>query len=208
MTCIIGLSMSTCTDDSNKFVENRIKRKQQYIDGLKKFFEYQPFFDDHNIKVYLTDNTTLNIDQDILDIVPINVILIPSINNNYGCKNKGAGLIEQWIYNSKLISKHEWFIHFEPRQLLIDNCFFQEFIKNPRNLFKYGSEKTDHYNTGLFSIKCTDLIAYCNKYKPEYLVKNNISIEYIMYQEYPNSEKIDKLGLIWHDSYANIDRYY
>ena len=57
------------------------------------------------IDVYITDNTIDNnktLPKPLLDIIPENIKIITCVKNNYGCINKGAGDIEQWLYCKNL----------------------------------------------------------------------------------------------------------
>ena len=146
------------------------KRKIQYINGLKKLFEY----DFKNIEVMLIDNTTESLDKEILKYIPKNVKVICSINNNYGSRNKGAGLIETWLKYKNILNKYDFIIHFEPRQLLTSHSFFDNIINTPRNLFKVTLSTKYHFYTGLFCIKKDILLKFIEKYSPKYLTDNYI----------------------------------
>ena len=185
-------------------LENNSVRINQYVNGLKKFFELNSHYIDNNLlSVYLTDNTVSDkceLDKSILNVLHPKCEIITCINNKYGCKNKGAGDIEQWIYNKDLINKYKWFIHFEPRQLLQSNQFIDSFLENPINLFTMGTNMR-HFNTGLFCIKCKVLFDFINEYTPEKLFNNNLGIEYAIYNFIINSnidyKIIDKMDLIY-----------
>lgn len=186
-------------------LENNSVRINQYVNGLKKFFELNSHYIDNNLlSVYLTDNTLSDkceLDKSILNVLHPKCEIITCINNKYGCNNKGAGDIEQWIYNKDLINKYKWFIHFEPRQLLKSNQFIDSFLENPRNLFNMNWADKRQYNTGLFCIKCKVLLDFINEYTPEKLVNNNLNIEASIYNFITNNnidyKTIDKMDLIW-----------
>ena len=128
------------------------------------------------------------------------IVIIKNIPNNYGCKNKGGGLIENWLHNKDILSRYDWIIHFEPRQLLKSNQFIDSFLENPINLFTMGTNMR-HFNTGLCCIKCKVLFDFINEYTPEKLVYNNLGIEYAIYNFIINDnidyKIIDKMDLIW-----------
>ena len=194
-------------------LENKTNRIKQYVVGLKKFFELtSEYIKNDVIKVYITDNTIIEndkLDNSILEIIHPKCEIITCNNNNYGCKNKGAGDIEQWLYCKDLIKKYDWFIHFEPRQLLQSNQFIDNFLQNPRNLFTLGKEK-NHFNTGLFCINTNLLLEFININTPDKLIQNNISIEYVLYSYFiKNKIKnkiefsiLDKMDLLWYDTYT------
>lgn len=178
-------------------------RIQQFINGLKKFFNYLPLiYKNHTIDILVTDNTVNNkLPDNIINILPENIIIRTCMNNNYGCINKGAGDIEQWLYNRDLIQKYDWFIHFEPRQLLKSNQFIESFLKCPRNLFTININ-VKHFNTGLFCIKSEVLLNYIDNIDLKTMIIKYISIEDDLYKYFiVNNIKFDtleKMDLIWY----------
>ena len=53
-------------------------------------------------------------------------------DNKFGARNKGAGLVQNWIHLKEYIPKwstYSHIIHFEPRQLLTSDGFFQELFR-------------------------------------------------------------------------------
>ena len=180
-----------------KMVEIGKKRIEQYQKGIDKLIELNSKY---NFDIYLADNGL-----DFGDKITINnkIKIISDNPNNYGKYNKGAGLIEVWINNEEILSKYDYIIHFEPRQLLIDNYFINNFMENPRSLFTMNIPGA--YNTGLFACKPLELFNFI-KYKSPILIKNNLSIEYVMYQFFTQNkipfDILDKMSLIWYDSYG------
>lgn len=221
MKILCELRICTNIQDSylfktNQLVNNEL-RLQQYITGINKFIELNnKNINENIIDVYITDNTISSentLDKLLLDIIPKNVKIITCINNNYGCFNKGAGDIEQWLYCKDLIKEYDWIIHFEPRQMLLSNQFIDSFIENPRNLFSLGGpyntkdlNSNYHFNTGLFCIESKLLIEFINGIN---LHTYKESIEYTFFNFFKNKnytyDIIDKLDLLWHDSYAQKD---
>jgi hypothetical protein len=136
------------------------------------------------------------------------IIVIKNNPNSYGRINKGAGLIEIWSNNIKLLKQYDYIIHFEPRQLLINNDFIDSFIKSPRNLFTIGKEQ-NHFNTGLFCIKSSILLHYIRLNPPQLLVAKQLGIEYSIYDYFlRNKIHFDtrkKMNLIWYDAFAGIE---
>lgn len=195
-------------------LENKTNRIKQYVVGLKKFFELNSeYIKNDIIKVYITDNTIMKddkLDNSILDVIHPKCQIITCNNNNYGCKNKGAGDIEQWLYCKDLIKKYDWFIHFEPRQLLQSNQFIDNFLQNPRNLFTMG-KKQNHFNTGIFCIKTKNLLEFINFWTPQKLTKQNLGIEYVIYGYFIhnkiNYELLNKMDLLWYDAKMNLIKF-
>jgi len=194
-----------CLKPTNlKSQEDTKTRTEQYRNGLNKFFEFNiNTFNKYNIDIVIFDNTINNIidiSDNIIDIIPKNVKILFNIVNNYGCHNKGAGLIETWLYNKELISQYDWFIHFEPRQLLKSNQFIESFLEKPRNLFTININ-VKHFNTGLFCIQTKTLINYINNVNLNNMSSNSISIENDLYLYFINNnisfDTLNKMDLIW-----------
>ena len=196
MPTTIEVNKKSLLYKKNQLMSNEVRIKQ-YIDGIKKIRDLNP-----DIEIYISDNSNyLNKQSNILDIIQQNKIkIIKNTPNKYGHINKGSGLLENWQHNLSIIEKYEYIIHFEPRQLLKSNYFIDTFLKNPSNLFTLGSNKI-HFNTGLFCLKSNDLLKFIKLVHPNELIKNNSSIEYILYQYIHKNkisyEKLDKMDLLW-----------
>ena len=128
-------------------LEKNEKRLKQYERGIEKVVELN---DKYNLDIYIADNG-FNFEEKLKINKKIKVL--KENPNNFGKINKGAGLIEVWMKNIDTIKKYDYVIHFEPRQLLIDNYFIDNFMKNPRTLFTMNVNATGAYNTGLFACK-------------------------------------------------------
>jgi hypothetical protein len=179
------------------------ERIQQYVKGLVKFFEYNNVLKKHNVDIYIVDNSIKygdSLPKDILAILPDNVKINTCFNNEFGSKNKGAGLVEQWLYCKDIIEKYDWFIHFEPRQLLLNFNFINDFLENPRNLFKISGPS---FNTGLFAIKTNVLLKFSNSIYLHEMCRLSKSIECILYDYFIKNmipfSLTEKIYLIWHD---------
>ena len=200
-----------CINPSNN--KNPEKRNREFVNGLKKFFEYNKILKDNHVDIFITDNTISendNLPNDILNILPDNCKIITCLNNNYGSYNKGAGDIEQWKYNEDLIKKYDWIIHFEPRQLLQSFQFVESFLKEPRNLFTININ-VEHFNTGLFCISKENLINYINNCDLNKMVNNSISIEDDLYKYFQdnkiNYDTLEKMDLLWFAGDNNTYHY-
>lgn len=216
------LRICTNIKDTHLFKKGHLStentRLTQYINGIKKFLQLnKKYIDDNKMDVYITDNTISHdnkLHQSLLDIIPENIKIITCDNNNYGCINKGAGDIEQWLYCKNLIKQYDYIIHFEPRQLLIDNYFIDNFMKNPRTLLTYNINNTvqKHFNTGLFVCKTVELLNFIELYPPQFLTERKLGIEHVLYFFY-NKNKIeydilDKMSLIWYPSNTDLKHYW
>ena len=210
----ILLELRVCCYPKNKSSNKGSERIQQYVTGLIKFFEYNDILKQHNVDVYITDNSISSENKlpiEILNTLPSNVRVITSFENNYGCFNKGAGDIEQWLYCKDIIEKYDWFIHFEPRQLLLNFNFINNFLENPRNLFTLGNDKK-HFNTGLFTLETRFLLDYCKKVNLNNMVNKYISIENDLYKYIiDHNHKFDlceKMELLWYDTISKKEYYF
>lgn len=199
MPTTINIDTNSYLYKSSQLTENDIRYKQ-YFEGIQKIYQFNI---DKKFDIYIADNSDFFDKETELKeyISKTSIVIIKNIPNNYGCKNKGSGLIENWIHNKDVLSGYDWIIHFEPRQLLISNQFIDSFLENPRNLFNMGTGMR-HFNTGLFCIKCKVLFDFINEYTPEKLVYNSLGIEYAIYNFIINNNNIDykiidKMDLIW-----------
>ena len=190
--------------NSNLFKSNQLekteKRLKQYQQGIDKIVELNK---NYNLDIYIADNGH-NFDDKIK--IPECIKIIKNNPNKLGGFNKGAGLIEVWRKNIDILEKYDYIIHFEPRQLLIDNYFIDNFIKNPRTLFTMNVNTRGAYNTGLFACKSLELIHFIRCISPDSIIRNNISIEYVMYNFFTQNnilfDILDKMNLIWYDTYG------
>jgi hypothetical protein len=203
--CMLPICCYPANPVSNKGKE----RIQQYVKGLTKFFEYNNILKKHDVDIYLVDNSIKvgdSLPRDILAILPDNVKINTSLNNTFGALSKGAGLIEQWLYCKDIIAQYDWFIHFEPRQLLLNFNFINNFLENPRNLFTLGGG-ISHFYTGLFCIQINNLLNYYQNIDLPNMISRQISIEYDLYNYFKHNNIqyniLDKMELVWHDIAVN-----
>jgi len=200
--------------DSAVPVNRGEERFKQIEDGTISFMEQINKIQDlTDINIYFSDNT---IDSDINMTDRLRSIIIDNqikpmyrINNDYGRRNKGAGLIEMWRSNIDVISKYEWLLYFEPRTILKDHEFLKKCLNSPGNHFKIISEGSEpHFYTGLFMIKTELLIEFSKSTDLEQMVNRSISIElalknFMDNNNYEYTEYKNKLNLIWHDVTQN-----
>jgi hypothetical protein len=166
-----------------------------------------------NIDLYFSDNTIIDdfhIPEKISKLLKLNSINTScKIKNDFGPKNKGAGLIEMWLSNIEIIEKYKWIIYFEPRTLLKDKFFIEECLEFPDNRFKVLNENGNlHFYTGLFMIESKILIEFCRSVDINDMINKKICIEKslkdFMDTRYPNYSKYEnKLNIIWHDVTQN-----
>jgi hypothetical protein len=201
---LLWLSISSNINENNSQLESNGRRKQQYIEGINKLFEFQ-FHE--KVDIHLFDNTVDVLDDDLLAALPTRVSIHLHVNNEYGCRNKGAGILSEWIFYKDLIASYKYVIHFEPRQLLINHDFFD--LKFDQSVFYDGP---NYFYTGLFMIDSNILLDYIKSKTPVQMCKNKISLEYDLYdfvkKEHHSYNSVTNLHLIWHDTAANCDRIF
>jgi len=204
--CIFMSTTFLIDKNSHLFKSNQLekteKRLKQYQQGIDKIVELNK---NYNLDIYIADNGH-NFDDKIK--IPECIKVIKNNPNKLGRFNKGSGIIEIWNNNIEILKQYDYIIHFEPRQLLIDNSFIDNFMKNPRSIFTYNrnTNAKRHFNTGLFTCKSVDLINFITVFTAEILFQNHYSLEYILYNFYNNYklkyDVLDKMSLIWYDTYS------
>ena len=165
----------------NNQLEKTEKRLKQYQQGIDKIVELNK---NYNFDIYIADNGHHNFDDKIK--IPECIKVIKNNPNKLGRYNKGSGIIEIWNNNIEILKQYDYIIHFEPRQLLIDNYFIDNFMKNIRTLFTYNSNPNAwrHFNTGLFACKSKELLQFISQCSPEFLVNRNAGIMSVLFLYY------------------------
>lgn len=183
----LALSQNTSHSVASKGEE----RIQQYINGIEKLFEYD--FKDR-ADVIVCDNTTEHLDKRIIRALPWDAEY-HTYENNLGAQSKSVGLYHQWKYCIDAISKYEWVVHFEPRQLLKNHLFFDSYFNNKQNLVNFRGNLGAIW-TGLFSMK-TNLLS---KFLKESPVTGAESIEYILFRFIKQYEcQHEELNVLWNE---------
>ena len=185
------LFLATCQNVNQNHpqtVSHGRERIDQYINGIKKLFEFN--FND-KCDILICDNTVDELDKKIIRELP-NKVKYSTSKNNLGSRSKSLGLYWQWKSCEDVIKKYKWFIHFEPRQILKNHMFFESFFKNKRNLF---NERTNHFWTGLFCINTEIMLNYLNSGEPPH------SIEYHIFDFMQNYKyNCENINILWHDA--------
>ena len=117
-----------------RYCDARIK---QYTNGLKSFLKYHDFFKKNNFDIIFVDNSIEDLNQYsfIKNLLPEDITVITQKFNNYGKISCTAGVFEHWLISKDVWKNYDYLIHFEIRQTLENNNFFQEFIKEPMSMF-------------------------------------------------------------------------
>jgi len=192
-----------CVLFKRKHLEGNIERMKQYLNGLQSIvnFGYTNLILSDNSN-YLRENRGKEMKKQMIDE---KIQLIDDTPNEYGFQNKGAGVLEHYIHAKKLLSGYDYIIHFEPRQVLVNNNFIENFIENPGNLFTYN-KKGKHFNTGLFCLKTIDFYSFVENNTPQSMVSKKSCLEDLLYSFIKSKEikfrLLDKMGLTWYDTFA------
>ena len=128
-------------DSCIKSQNYHINRIEQYKNGLKSILKYKDFFIDKGFDIIFIDNSIDDLKQFpfIKDLLPNDIKIICKKLNKNG-PNKAGGVIEHWLMSKDIWKDYDYLIHLEIRQILIDNSFFEEFLKDPISIFGWGSD--------------------------------------------------------------------
>lgn len=186
-------------------------REQEFVEGFRRLRRLYDESLSEDFTVLLVENSVLTkeeVPEAIANEWSEDWFFLPTNCNQFGPKNKGAGIIEnwQWLTEMGVLADYEWLIHFEPRLSLKDGNFFEEFLKSPRSLVSPAAEK--QYFTGLFSMNTQDASNLAQSVDLGKMVENNISFENLVFEYMRNKphQVLEKVGCLWHDSYAGVSR--
>lgn len=202
--------------------KNTLQREQQYISGISQIVDYCNF---KGVDIAISDNTITS-DTTLPDNVNVVIDKVDNSRhfffneNKYGQVNKGAGLLAQWKYClPRLRNKYSYVIHYEPRHFIGSFSFFDLCLNNKENIFRLDSPivykyrffpyKYKHFQTGLIGANINTLVNFCNQQEAHLMVKNNLSIEELLYGFFMKNKIkfncVKRLGLIWHSSQGDIE---
>ena len=172
------------------FSKKKNIRRSLYSNGLKLLFDKSINFENYNLDFMYVDNTISSkksIDIDIIKILPKNTIIRTVKKNYYGKYNKGAGDIDLWKYNLKIIKNYDFLFHFEPRVQILNNRFILNFLNEPSNYFSLD-ETGVQFQTGFFGIKTSELEDFINTVNLDEMISKKISIETMLYDFFKNKK--------------------
>ena len=200
---LLLLPISTKVSESKSKLK-QTKRKEQYLKGISRVFEYSKI---NQFDIVLIDNTTSEKDKDIQEIMPFVSEYIAIDKNDQGQRNIGVGIIDVWNYLKMDIASYDWIIHYEPRQYMKDFRIFDMFLEDRKNIFLYGDKKKNHYYTGLFTLKTTVLLSYLSQVDTKQMIRKRVGLEYSMYDYLKDKDihMVKEMGIKWHDRAK--DRY-
>lgn len=201
---------------------NSEERIGQYCKGFEQVAEVVTKFPDFD--VYLVDNTVddpSKVDKrliEALDKIPTLKGKIFFLDNDYGRRNKGAGLICAWKgFLSRVQTEYEYVVSFEPRQELIDFDFFERFVQHPNSYFRLVRSPVRKFRvfpillhqvvTGFAILRRKDMEKYSHGVDLDYMTDNKISIEDdlfdFLFKNQISFEAVSRAGIRWHDGYTN-----
>ena len=233
MRTALILSTAMITPASDLEAEERIKQFQEGFGQIAELARKHP-----EIDVFPVDSTfhpDFVLDKRIqkaIDAIPNLQENNFFWDNELGKINKGCGLIIQWrrVLPKIAARNYKYIIHYEPRQFLVDFSFFERFANKPANYFKaipyrvtastkawpirFGLKIIPVYRnsfwTGLFSLETGMFKDFVESTNVEQLAKKRVSLEDYMYQKLDKKRisLIDRLGLLWHDSFESKNENY
>lgn len=129
-------------------------------------------------------------------------IILNTSLNVFGKQNKGAGVIECIKHLGEKILDYDFYIHHEPRTVILDTDRFCRFFLNEKSLFARPTIRSQFW-TGTFRSKPKDIFSYANEVNLKNMCSSSISLEDDLPSFY-NSKKIeyetmDLAGVLWHD---------
>ena len=198
------------------------ERIEQYVKGFKQIAEVAVKHSD--IDVYLVDNTvddSSKVDMRLIEALDGISTLKDKLffsDNEYGAKNKGAGLICAWKgFLSRKGEGYDYIISFEPRQELLNYDLFDRFNNHPNSYFRLMRPQARKFRvfpimlhqvlTGFSIFRKTDLEQYCKQVDLVSMVEQKISIEDdlfdFLFKNQTSFEVVSNAGIRWHDTAQN-----
>ncbi len=193
------------------------ERINQYIKGFEQIAEVVKKYPDFD--VYAVDNTVKDPEKidprliAIIDKIPTLKGKIFYFDNEFGRKNKGAGLITAWRgFLSKVQTPYEYVISFEPRQQLANFSMFERFVNHPNSYLKLMRPRAKKFRvfpitlhqvlTGFSIFRRKDMELYCKSVNLATMVRDKISIEDdlfdFLFKNQISFEVVSTVGIIWH----------
>lgn len=221
-----AIVMPTAFISTNPNSNGREERIAQYVAGFKQVADLvakHPEFDVFFVDSTVEDPSTLDARlMESLNSIPNLKKVHFFYNNDYGKKNKGAGVIVQWRGILPFIGdEYEYVIHFEPRQELENFSFFETFLKSPKRYLKVMKSKVKRLKvipwtitqmwTGLMSLTKQDYAGYCAQADLDKMVFYRTSLESDLYQYIVRKklpfQNLDTLGILWDDMAGKTKRH-
>lgn len=229
---ILQTAMNPNPEIVTSFGEERLR---QYIEGFEKIYELSGKYREFDFVI--SDNTITpdwkmpkELEKIISKIDGIRKIFF--YENELAVKNKGCGVLAglKKVVEKIDMSGYSYCIYFEPRQLLLNFKFFDNFLKKPANYFKYEKYRVTastkpalirlffkifpfyrkQFNVGLFSLETRTFCDYVKKTDLQYLADNRISMEEDMLKlkKRVKIEEVGELGIMWRNSFNNENVVY
>lgn len=164
-------------------IEYGKKRIDSYVRGfikLKKLEIYKMF--NQTVLIDNTISSKKNIPNQIIKLLPNNIVFLVNKNNTLGRTNKGAGMLKSLEKHILFFKDYDLIFYFEPRLILESTEFIEQFLNNRINSFSMESSK--RVKTGYFGSTSNDLIKFISSYEAEELLEKNLHIELLMHEFY------------------------
>lgn len=176
-------------------------RVNQYIKGFESL-KNQGVFDLFE-NILLIDNTCRNtskVPKKIARLLPENTVFNFTNKNTFGLLNKGAGVIDSLCHSKDLINKYEFVFYFEPKLILNNRSFIDNFLDLPRNLFVI-SEEYPQVKSGYFGTESSELIKFLKSVNIQKMIDEKLNLENLIYDFFnQKSDFIKGTFTSWFDS--------
>ena len=219
-----ALLLSTAFITTLADTENSLCRRRQYSSGIKDICKRIKNYE--NIDLFIADNT-ISDESTLCSDLRSQLSNIKGhrkfykIDNHFGSKNKGCGLLAQWRHAlPSIVDNYQFVIHYEPRQQMNDESFLMNFQKSPENMFRLDAVFVckyhlfpmlhRHFQTGYFSCNSRTLLDIALSLDEKVMCNKSLSIEGLIYQYFKHRKLIFKavkqLGISWDsgDGYVNL----
>jgi hypothetical protein len=220
----IALLLSTAFITTLAGDKNSLDRRRQYLSGIDDVCKRIKKYED--IDLFIADNTIA--DESNLCIDLKNQLSsveghrkFYKVDNYFGAKNKGCGLLAQWrLALPSIVEGYEYVIHYEPRQKMNDDVFLSTFLKFPENIFRLDTVKVykyrlfpmlyRHFQTGYFSCNTRTLLDISLSLDENVMCRRSLSIERLIYQHFKHHKLsfkvVKQLGISWDsgNGYVNL----
>lgn len=219
-----ALLLSTAFITTQAENQNSLWRRRQYLSGIEDICKRIKNYKD--IDLFIADNTIHDESELCVDLRgQLSSIeghrKYYKVNNYFGAKNKGCGLLAQWRHAlPNIVKNYQHVIHYEPRQKMNDESFLINFQKYPGNIFRLDTVKVykyhlfpvlyRHFQTGYFSCNSRTLLDIALSLDENLMCDKSLSIEGLIYQYFKHRKLsfklVKQLGISWDsgNGYVNL----
>jgi len=179
-------------------------RRRQIASNLAAFYrDHKELLQKQRMRLVWVDNTVAGRMPPAVDAaLPPTVERFHFLRNNYGCRNKGAGLIESWREIDCLLGQYTWLVYIEGRCRILSTRFLEQFFERPRGLFR--DPRTNPYRndggwlqTSMFAARASQIRQMAEEI--DLVALGRVSIERCI-GRWCEHEFAHELDLEWHDA--------